>query len=264
MLAALETIGTGLEAVQTQMDSIANNISNVNTYGYKQSLPVFQTLLYQNQVQPGAASSGNTLYPSGMDLGTGVTVAAEVPVLTQGNLTQTSNSLDVAIQGNGYFQILQPDGQIAYTRDGAFQLNQNGQIVTADGYQVLPNITVPPNATSVTIAADGTLSVTTPTASNAVVIGQMQLANFINPQGLQPVGQNLSLATTASGPAITGTPQTNGLGSVNQGYLEDSNTNVVSSMVDLISAERAYQLGTDVAQAAGSELGYLAQMANGA
>ncbi len=261
MLAALETIGTGLEAVQTQMDSIANNISNVNTYGYKQSLPVFETLLYQNQIQPGASSSGDTLYPSGMDLGTGVKVAAEVPVLTQGNLTQTSNPLDVAIQGNGYFQVLQPDGQLAYTRDGAFQLNQNGQIVTADGYQVLPNITVPPNATSVTIAADGTISVTTPTSTNAVVIGQIQLANFINAQGLQPVGQNLYLATTSSGPAITGTPETNGLGSINQGYLEDSNTNVVSSMVDLISAERAYQLGTDVAQSAGSELGYLAQMA---
>jgi flagellar basal-body rod protein FlgG len=261
MLAALETIGTGLQAVQTQMDTIANNISNVNTYGYKQSLPVFETLLYQNQIQPGASSSGSTLYPSGMDQGTGVTVAAEVPVLTQGNLTQTSNPLDVAIQGNGYFQVLQPDGQLAYTRDGAFQLNQNGQIVTADGYKVLPNMTVPTNATSVTIGADGTISVTTPTSSNAVVIGQMQLANFINAQGLQPVGQNLYLATTSSGPAITGTPETNGLGSINQGYLEDSNTNVVSSMVDLISAERAYQLGTDVAQSAGSELGYLAQMA---
>lgn len=264
MLASLETIGTGLEAVQTQMDTIANNISNVNTYGFKQSLPVFETLLYQNQVQPGASSSGSTLYPSGMDQGTGVKVAAEVPVLTQGNLTETSNQLDVAIQGNGYFQVLQPDGQIAYTRDGAFQLNQNGQIVTADGYEVLPDITVPTNATSVTIGADGTISVTTPASANAVVIGQMQLANFINAQGLQPVGQNLYLATTSSGPAITGTPETNGLGSVNQGYLEDSNTDVVSSMVDLISAERAYQLGTDVAQSAGSELGYLAQMASNA
>ncbi len=264
MLAALETIGTGLQAVQTQMDSIANNISNVNTYGYKQSLPVFETLLYQNQIQPGASSSGDTLYPSGMDLGTGVKVAAEVPVLTQGNLTQTSNPLDVAIQGNGYFQVLQPDGELAYTRDGAFQLNQNGQIVTADGYEVLPNITVPANATSVTIGADGTISVTTPTSTNAVVIGQMQLANFINAQGLQPVGQNLYLSTTSSGPAITGAPEQNGLGSINQGYLEDSNTNVVSSMVDLISAERAYQLGTDVAQSAGSELGYLAQMASNA
>lgn len=264
MLAALETIGTGLQAVQTQMDSIANNISNVNTYGYKQSLPVFETLLYQNQIQPGASSSGDTLYPSGMDLGTGVKVAAEVPVLTQGNLTQTSNPLDVAIQGNGYFQVLQPDGELAYTRDGAFQLNQNGQIVTADGYEVLPNITVPANATSVTIGADGTISVTTPTSTNAVVIGQMQLANFINAQGLQPVGQNLYLSTTSSGPAITGAPEQNGLGSINQGYLEDSNTNVVSSMVDLISAERAYQLGTDVAQSAGSELGYLAQMGSNA
>ncbi len=261
MLAALETISTGLDAVQTQMDSIANNISNVNTFGYKQSLPVFESLLYQNQVQPGAASSGNTLYPSGLDIGTGVKIAAEIPVLTQGNPTQTGNPLDLAIQGAGYFQVLQPDGQIAYTRDGAFQLNQNGQLVTADGFQVLPNITVPANQTGITIGTDGTISVTTPASNNAVVIGQIQLANFVNPQGLQPVGQNLYLPTTSSGPAITGTPQTNGLGSVNQDALEDSNTDVVSSMVDLISAERAYQLGTDVAQAAGTDLGFLAQMA---
>jgi flagellar basal-body rod protein FlgG len=264
MLAALETIGTGLEAVQTQMDSIANNISNVNTFGYKQSLPVFESLLYQNQVQPGAESSGNTLYPSGLDIGTGVKIAAEVPVLTQGNPTQTGDPFDLEIQGSGFFQILQPDGQIAYTRDGAFQLNQNGQLVTADGFQVLPAITLPANETSVTIGTDGTISVTTPASANATVIGQIQLANFINPQGLQPVGQNLYLATTSSGAAITGAPQTNGLGSVNQDTLEDSNTDVVSSMVDLISAERAYQLGTDVAQAAGTDLGFLAQMVTNA
>lgn len=264
MLAALETIGTGLRADQTQMDNIANNLANVNTTGFKAQTTVFQTLVYQDQIQPGASSSGNTLYPSGLNLGTGVRVAAEVPVLTQGNLTQTKNPLNVAIQGSGYFQVLQPDGQIAYTRDGAFQLNQNGQLVTADGYQVLPNITVPPTATSITIAQDGTISVTTPGSNNATQIGQMQLANFVNAQGLQPVGLNLYLATNASGAAITGAAQTNGLGSLNAGYLEESNTSVVSSMVDMISSERAYQLGTEVASAAGSELSELATMAQNA
>lgn len=261
MLAALETIGTGLNAEQTQMNSIAENLANVNTTGYKRESPVFETLLYQNHIQPGAASSGNTLYPSGLDMGTGVRIAAEVPVLTQGNLTQTSNPLDLAIQGEGYFQVLQPDGQIAYTRDGAFQMNQNGQLVTADGYQVLPNITVPPTATSITIAQDGTISVTTPGSNNAIQVGQIQTANFVNPQGLQPIGQNLYLQTNSSGAAITGAPQTNGLGAVNQGYLEDSNTSVVNSMVDLISAQRAYQLGTNIASAAGQALSQLSQMA---
>lgn len=261
MPSTLATIETGLTAEQTQLDTIANNLANVNTIGFKEQQPMFETLLYQNRIQPGASSSGNTLYPSGLDMGTGVRVAAEKPILTQGNLEQTSNPLDLAIQGNGYFQVLQPDGQIAYTRDGAFELNQNGQIVTADGYQVLPNITIPPNATSVTIANDGTISVTTPNSSTSTTVGQVQLASFVNPQGLQPVGQNLYLATSASGAAITGSPQANGLGAINQGYLEQSNTNVVSSMVDLISAERAYELGTNVASSAGTALQELSQMA---
>jgi flagellar basal-body rod protein FlgG len=264
MLSALETIATGLNAQQTQMDAIAQNLANVNTTGYKAQLPIFETLLYQNHIQPGAASSGNTLYPSGLDTGTGVTVAAEVPILTQGNLTQTNIPLDLAIQGEGYFQVLQPNGQIAYTRDGAFQLNQNGQLVTADGYQVLPNITVPPNATTITIAQDGTISVTLPGSNNSTQIGVIQTANFVNPQGLQPIGQNLYVQTSSSGAAITGAPQTNGLGAVNQGYLEDSNTSVVNSMVDLISAQRAYQLGTNVASAAGDALSQLSQMASNA
>src|SRR5579872_112210 len=261
MSSTLSTIETGLTAQQTQLDTIANNLANVNTVGFKQQQPMFETLLYQNSVQPGASSSGNTLYPSGLNMGTGVQVAAEKALLTQGNLQQTSNPLDLAIQGNGYFQVLQPSGQIGYTRDGAFELNQNGQIVTADGYQVLPNITLPPNATSVTVGTDGTLSVTTPASNKATVVGQVQLASFINPQGLQPVGQNLYLATGSSGAAITGSPQQNGLGSINQGSLEQSNTNVVTSMVDLISAERAYELGTNVASAAGTGLQELSQMA---
>jgi len=261
MLPALSTTATGLSAEQVELDSISNNLANVNTVGFKKSDPVFETLVYQQHTQPGAASSGNTLYPSGYDMGTGVRVAATVPVLTQGNLKQTNNPLDMAVEGAGYFQVLQPDGQIAYTRDGAFQLNQNGQLVTADGYQVLPSITIPPNATSVTIAQDGTISVTTPGSSNATQVGQVQLANFVNPQGLQPIGNNLFLQTNSSGAAITGNPQTTGLGGVNQGYLEQSNTNVVDSMVNLISAERAYQLGTNAASAAGRTLSELSSMA---
>lgn len=261
MLPALSTTATGLTAEQVQLDAISNNLANVNTVGFKTSDPVFETLVYQQQIQPGAASSGNTLYPSGYDMGTGVRVAATVPVLTQGNLKQTSNPLDMAVEGAGYFQVLQPDGQIGYTRDGAFQLNQNGQLVTADGYQVLPNITIPPNATGITIAQDGTISVTTPGSSNATQVGQIQIANFVNPQGLQPIGNNLFLQTNSSGAAITGNPQTNGLGGINQGYLEQSNTNVVDSMVNLISAERAYQLGTNAASAAGQTLSELSTMA---
>ncbi|GHD98118.1 flagellar basal body rod protein FlgG [Defluviimonas sp. 20V17] len=261
MLPALSTTATGLSAEQVEIDSISNNLANLNTVGFKKSDPVFETLAYQQHIQPGASSSGNTLYPSGYDMGTGVRVAATVPVLTQGNLKQTNEPLDMAIQGAGYFQVLQPNGQIAYTRDGAFQLDQNGHLVTADGYQVLPNITIPPNATSVTIGQDGTISATTPGSSNAAVVGQIQLANFVNPQGLQPIGNNLFLQTNSSGAAITGNPQANGLGSVNQNFLEQSNTSVVDSMVNLIAAERAYQLGTNAASAAGRTLSELSAMA---
>lgn len=261
MLPALSTTATGLSAEQTKLNTISNNLANVNTTGFKRQIPIMETLLYRNHIQPGANSSTNTLHPSGYDQGTGVRVASLVPVLTQGNLQKTGNKLNLAIQGQGYFQVLRPNGQIAYTRDGAFQLNRNGQLVTADGYQVQPNITIPPNATSVTIAQDGTVSVTTAGNNNAATVGQIQLANFVNPQGLQPVGNNLYLRTKSSGAPITGNPQQNGLGGVNQGYLEQSNTNVVSSMVNLISAERAYQLGTNAASSAGKTLSELSAMA---
>jgi len=261
---ALDTIATGLEASQTMMDTIANNLSNVNTTGFKSETPEFQSLLYQDGIQPGAQSSGQTIYPSGLEVGTGVKVASIKDVLTQGSLTSTGNPLDLAINGQGYFQILQPDGETAYTRDGSFQRNQNGQMVTSSGYQVLPNVTIPANATSMTIGTDGTVSVTVPGSQSATQIGQIQLASFVNPQGLQPLGGNLFANTTASGSAIVGAPQTNGLGSVNQNYLEASNVDVVQSMVDMISAERAYQLGTQAASAVDNQLNYLAQAAAGA
>jgi flagellar basal-body rod protein FlgG len=261
---ALDTIATGLEASQTMMDTIADNLSNVNTTGFKSETPEFQTLLYQDGIQPGANSTGTTIYPSGLELGSGVKVASIKDTLTQGSLTSTGNPLDMAINGDGYFQVLQPNGQTAYTRDGSFQLNQTGQLVNSSGYQVLPNVTIPANATSVTIGTDGTVSITTPGTATATQVGQIQLANFVNPQGLQPLGGNLYANTTSSGAAITGAPQTNGLGSVNQSYLESSNVDVVQSMVNMISAERAYQLGTQAASAVDNQLNYLAQAAAGA
>ncbi len=262
---ALDTIATGLAASQTMMDTIADNLSNVNTTGYKSETPEFQTLLYQDGIQPGANSTTQTVYPSGLELGTGVKVASIKDRLTQGTMTSTGNPLDLAINGSGYFQVLkQPSGQTVYTRDGSFQLNQNGQLVTSSGYQVIPNVTIPSNATSVTIGTDGTVSITTPGSSTATQVGQIQLATFINPQGLQPLGENLYSYTTASGNAIVGSPQTNGLGAVNQSYLESSNVDVVQSMVNMISAERAYQLGTQAASAIDNQLNYLAQAAAGA
>lgn len=261
---ALETIATGLQASQTMMDTIADNLSNVNTTGFKSEVPEFQTLMYQDGIQPGANSTNQTVYPSGMEIGSGVKVASIKDRMTQGTLTSTGNPFDVAINGTGYFQVLMPNGQTNYTRDGSFQPNASGQLVTSSGYQVIPNVTIPSNATSVTIGTDGTVSVTLPGSSNASQIGQIQLASFVNPQGLQPLGENLFAATTSSGVAVTGAPQSNGLGSVNQSYLEASNVDVVQAMVNMISAERAYQLGTQAASAIDNQLNYLAQAASGA
>lgn len=261
---ALDTIATGLQASQTMMDTIADNLSNVNTTGFKAEIPEFQTLLYQDGIQPGANSSTQTQYPSGLEVGTGVKIASIKDLMTQGTMTSTGNQYDMAINGTGYFQVLMPNGQTTYTRDGSFQPNQNGQLVTSSGYQVIPSITIPSNATSVTIGTDGTVSVTLPGSSTASQIGQIQLASFVNPQGLQPLGGNLFAQTTSSGTAVTGAPENNGMGSVNQSYLEASNVDVVQAMVNMISAERAYQLGTQVASAVDNQLNYLSQAAAGA
>lgn len=260
MFRALSTIATGLEAQQTNMDVISNNLANVNTVGFKRGQAEFASLLYQNKVQPGAQSSNGTLYPSGLDVGAGVRVASIKKIQTQGNLTKTGNPLDMAINGSGYFQVRMPDGQTAYTRDGSFQVNQNGQLVTAEGYAVVPGIQLPANATGVTVGSDGSVSVTLPGSNQAQQVGQLQLANFVNPQGLQPQGNNLFLRTNSSGAPQVGPAQQNGLGSINQGYLEQSNVNIVDSMVNLISSQRAYQLGTEAAHGADNEMNYLAQM----
>ena len=206
MIRSLYVAATGLEAQQTNMDVISNNLANVNTTGFKSARTVFQDLLYQNLTQPGAQSSQTTMYPSGLQLGTGVTPVATERLFTEGNLTQTGNSLDVAINGAGFFQVLQPNGTIAYTRDGTFQLNNQGQLVTSSGYVLQPPVTIPPGAQSITIGSDGTVSVTLAGQSAPQQVGSIQLANFLNPTGLQSIGDNLYLQTASCGAPPPGSP----------------------------------------------------------
>ena len=257
MIRSLYIAKTGLQAEQTKMDVIANNLANVNTSGFKGSRAVFQDLLYQNLTQPGAQSSQTTQYPSGLQLGTGVSTASTERLMTQGSLTQTSNSLDLAIDGEGFFQILEPNGTVAYTRDGTFQLNNQGQLVTANGYLVQPTVTIPASAQSVTIGNDGTVSVTLPGQAAPQQVGALQLASFVNPTGLQSIGDNLYLQTGSSGAPNTGQPTLNGLGSVQQGYLESSNVNVVAELVDMISTQRAYEVNSKAVTASDQMLQYV-------
>lgn len=244
MNAALWAAKTGLDAQQTEMAVVSNNLANVNTTGFKQDRAVFEDLLYQNQTQAGADTSQTTQSPSGMSIGTGVQVVATEKDYSQGSLTQTGNPLDVAIQGQGFFQVQMPDGTLAYTRDGTFQTNAQGQLVNSSGYLVQPGITVPQGAQSVTIGSDGTVSVTLPGQSAPTQIGQLQLANFINPPGLQPIGQNLLVQSAASGSPQTGSPGTNGFGTLSQGELEGSNVNVVEELVNMIQTQRAYEMNS--------------------
>ncbi len=244
MNAALWAAKTGLDAQQTEMAVISNNLANVNTTGFKQDRAVFEDLLYQNQTQAGADTSQTTQSPSGMSIGTGVRVVSTEKDYSQGSLTQTGNPLDLAIQGQGFFQIQMPDGTIAYTRDGTFQRNAQGQLVTSSGYLVQPGITIPQGAQSVTIGSDGTVSVTLAGQSAPTQIGQLQLANFINPAGLTPVGGNLLEQSAASGSPQTGSPGTNGFGTLTQGELESSNVNVVEELVNMIQTQRAYEMNS--------------------
>ena len=242
---ALWAAKTGLDAQQTQMTVTANNLANVSTTGFKASRGVFEDLLYQNVTQVGANTSQTTQSPSGLQLGTGVRVVATETVNTQGSLNQTGNSLDLAIQGRGYFQVLLPSGTLAYTRDGSFQVTNTGQLVTAEGYQVQPAITIPTGTQSVTIGSDGTVSV--------------QLADFINPSGLQAQGGNLLTESASSGTATTGTPGVSGLGTLVQGSLESSNVNVVEEMVNMIQIQRAYEMNSKAVQTCDQMLQYANQ-----
>ena len=235
---------TGLDAQQTRMAVVSNNLANVNTTGFKQGRAVFEDLLYQNVRQSGGQTSQDTELPSGMNLGTGVRIVATEKLFTQGSVLQTDNALDVAINGRGFFQVEQPDGSLSYTRDGTFQLNDQGELVTASGYRIQPGITIPDAAQSITIGIDGTVSVRLPGQSSTTQVGSLQTVDFINPVGLQPVGENLYIETASSGTAQAGTPGQNGLGALNQGALEGSNVNVVTELVNMIETQRAYEMNS--------------------
>ncbi len=235
---------TGLDAQQTRMAVVSNNLANVNTTGFKQGRAVFEDLLYQNVRQSGGQTSQDTELPSGMHLGTGVRIVATEKMFTQGSVLQTENALDVAINGRGFFQVEQPDGTLAYSRDGTFQLNDQGELVTASGYRIQPGITIPDAAQSITIGTDGTVSVRLPGQSSTTQVGSLQTVDFINPVGLQPIGQNLFIETASSGTAQAGTPGQNGLGQLQQGALEGSNVNVVSELVNMIETQRAYEMNS--------------------
>jgi flagellar basal-body rod protein FlgG len=254
--AALWAAKTGLDAQQTEMSVISNNLANVNTTGYKEDRAVFEDLLYQNQAQVGADTSQTTQSPSGLSIGTGVQVVSTEKEYGQGSLTQTGNPLDVAIQGQGFFQIQMPDGTLAYTRDGTFQTNAQGQLVNSSGYVVQPGITIPQSAQSVTIGTDGTVTALLPGQSTPTQVGQIQLANFINPAGLQPIGQNLLVQSASSGSPQTGTPGVNGLGTVAQGELEGSNVDVVEELVNMIQTQRAYEMNSKAISTVDSMLQY--------
>ncbi len=244
---SLDIAGTGMQAQQTNVEVISNNIANMSTTGFKRRRAEFQDLIYQNLRSVGSNSSDNgTVVPSGAQIGLGVKTAAIYRITEQGTLAQTGNTLDLAIQGNGYFQVTLPSGEIAYTRDGTLALAPDGTIVTADGYPVVPAITVPTNAVSVTVNASGQVQATISGQTNAQTLGQMQLASFPNEAGLDAQGDNLFLQTGASGTATTGTPGAPGFGNIQQGYVENSNVNVVTEITSLITAQRAYEMNSKV------------------
>lgn len=251
MIRALYSAASGMTAQQMNVDNIAHNLANANTAGFKTRHAQFQDLLYQNFIQPGAAASAQTQVPTGLQLGLGTRAASNEIVFTQGDFSQTSNPLDLVIQGRGFFQILRPTGDIAYTRGGSFHLNRDGAMVTSDGNLLQPQVTIPQEAQSITIAGDGTVSYTLPNQTQATIAGQIQLANFQNPAGLNSLGGNLYQPTDASGDPILGNPGgPEGLGSLMQGYIEQSNVSVVDEFVSLITAQRAYEANSRVVKAA--------------
>lgn len=256
---ALWVAKSGLDAQQTRMAVIANNLANVNTTGYKKSRAIFEDLIYQNVRQAGAQTTQNTELPTGLQLGTGVRTVATEKLHTQGNMQQTDNSLDVAVNGRGFFQILMPNGDINYTRDGSFKVDSTGQMVTSGGMLLEPNVTVPGDALKVSIGRDGTVSVTQPGSADSVQIGQIQLADFINPAGLNPVGENLFTETVASGAPVVGTPGEDEFGAVFQGSLETSNVNVVEELVSMIETQRAYEMNSKAISTTDEMLSFVTQ-----
>ncbi len=254
---ALWVSKTGLSAQDTNMSTISNNLANVNTTGFKRDRAVFQDLLYQIDRQPGGMNTQNSELPSGLQLGTGVRIVGTVKQFSQGNLEVTEQPLDLAVNGRGFMQILLPDGQIAYTRDGQFQLNSDGDIVNPDGYTLEPNINVPEDATNITIGKDGTVSAVTNDQTAPVNLGEITLVDFINPQGLQAIGNNLYKATNASGDPAEGEPGIGGLGTLEQGMVEASNVEVVEELVNMITTQRAYEMNSKVVSATDQMLQFI-------
>jgi len=251
MIRALYSAGSGMTAQQLSIDNIANNLANSNTTGFKARQTQFEDLLYQSFLQPGAAAGSQTIVPSGLQIGLGVRPAANSIIFTQGSFTETDNPLDVVIQGKGFFQIQTPSGQVAYSRAGNFQLDKNGNIVNAAGDPIQPQITIPAAAQSITIAPDGTVSYTQPGQNASQTAGQIQLANFANPGGLNSIGSGLFMPTDASGDPIVGNPGgQEGLGTLQQGYQEASNVSVVEEFINMITSQRAYEANTKVVKAA--------------
>ena len=256
MSSALWIAKTGLEAQQTRMATISNNLANASTTGFKRDRAVFADLIYQNIVQVGSSSSADTEMPSGLNIGTGVRTVATEKLFSQGSIVQTGNPLDVAIQGRGFMQVLLPDGAIAYTRDGSLQKDSTGQLVTSMGYPIEPGITIPDDALNVSISSDGVVSVVSQGSSTPTEIGNVQLADFVNPTGLQAIGNNLFLESGASGSAQTGVPGLTGLGTLIQSSLEGSNVNTVEELVNMIETQRAYEMNSKAISTADQMLQY--------
>jgi len=260
MINSLWISKTGMEAQQTQLDVISHNLANVSTTGYKRAQAVFEDLMYQNLRQVGSNTSDQSQLPTGLHLGLGVRTVATSRSFAQGTIQQTSNNLDVAIQGNGFFQVTMPDGSTSYTRNGSFQVDNQGRMVTASGFPVANGVTVPANAKNIAIATDGTVTASIPGTTAPQQIGNIILASFINSAGLEPLGQNLFSESPASGQPNTGTPGTNGIGTVTQGFLETSNVNVVQELITMIQTQRAYEMNSKAIQTSDQMLQKLGQL----
>jgi flagellar basal-body rod protein FlgG len=261
MIPALWVSKTGLDAQQEQMNVISNNLANVNTTAFKRDRAIFEDLIYQTVRQPGGSSTETNEIPSGLVLGTGVQLVATTKNFTEGNIEPTNMPLDVAIQGDGFFQVLQSDGTIAYTRDGRFQVGFNGEIVTEDGLLIQPTITLPNPSSGLDIARDGTISVKVPGSDIPSVLGQLQIAQFVNNAGLLPIGNNRYIQTVASGAPTLNTPGQQGMGTLKQGFLESSNVNVVEELVNMIETQRAYEMNSKAIQTVDAMLQYINQIA---
>jgi len=260
MINSLWISKTGMEAQQTQLDVISNNLANVSTNGFKKAHAVFEDLMYQNLRQVGSSTSEQSTLPTGLQIGLGVRTVATARSFAQGNLQQTSNNLDIAVQGNGFFQVTMPDGTIGYTRDGAFQLDNQGRMVNSTGLPLAGSITVPANATAISVSADGTVSATIPGNTSPQSIGTLTLASFVNPAGLEPKGQNIYAESAASGQPNVGTAGANGLGTLMQGFVETSNVNVVQELVTMIQTQRAYEMNSKAIQTSDQMLQKLGQL----